>query len=123
MSGFFSQDELKKISTNFWNDGAERHVTIEKEWRQGKTDPTKEVLWIKAYDVSEKKEVSFCDFNFLAALKKLPDGKYDNAILKVVPRKTGEREYNGKQFDVLEYDITATGEFAEQRVAVGDVGF
>lgn len=120
---FFDKDEAKKLQTNFWNDGQVRRVTLTKEWRPGKADPTKEVCWLIAYDVDEKKQVTFCDFALLNALKTLPDGNYENAIIKVTPTKTGERVYNEKTFDVLSYTVEATGEFAEARVDVKDVGF
>ena len=116
---FFTPEEEKKLGGQFWNDGVTRRVTIEKDWRPSKTDPEKQLCYIKTYDVDEKKEISFLDFNFLNTLKKLPEGlKYDNMILKVTPTKTGERDWNGKKFDIFDYTIEATGEFAAVRAGV-----
>lgn len=124
MSGFFDKDEQKKISTQFWQDGVSRRVTCDKEWRAGKTDPTKELCYIVAYDVDTKNSMTFLDFAFLNALKTLPEGqKYENAILKVTPQKTGERTWQDKTYDQFSYDIQPTGEFAEPKTAVGEINF
>jgi len=116
--GFFDKDEEKKISTYFWSDGQSRRITAEKDWRPSKSDATRECCYIIAYDVDTKEERSFLDFNFLDALKKLPDGKYDNHILKVTPHKVGDRKYQDKTYDVFEFDIEATGEFAQPKDGV-----
>jgi hypothetical protein len=111
--GFFSKEEENKLSSQFWQDNMTRRITATKEWKPSKTNPDQQLCYIAAYDVDTKKGMSFLDFNFLKALKELPDGKYDGAILKVTPKKVGERDYMGKKYDQFEYEMAVTGEFAE----------
>lgn len=128
----FDPNEAKEVfSSAYWQDGQTRKIVIVgKEMKPQKSDPMKRNAHLIVQDISEVRQHSFLDFNFLNALHPLNDKiELCKTVLAVTPTKIGTREWNSKQFDVLEYSIVLTDDIAppitvpKKEVPVSEIDF
>lgn len=109
---FFSDDEKKEFFTfHEWEDNKTYHLQITKRIDENFSNGKKIVVLVcKDVDSGETFEKKY-EFNLMRALDKLGDDyKDESTVLEVTPKRTGDREWNGKTFPVWDFIVRAAGE-------------
>lgn len=120
---FYSKEEMKMITGQFWNDGEPRKVTLAKDWKdKDKAGGGGKYLILIIRDVETNEQSAAPNFDLQDALRDF-QGEFTESVtvLKITPTKTGERTAkDGRVFDEFDFKVEETGEKYEAPKEIGE---